>query len=225
MPEQTLPPATTRPPAPDHARSDPPATLDAGRAARVAGLGYLVIFVLAVAANTVLSTADLPAVGTVPEPGVAVRVAVAAFLVVAVVDVLVAWALHVLLAPEEPQLSLLAAWLRVVHAVLMTAGAVVLTSLGESVFTALWMAGLLFFGGHLVLLASLLRSRGVAPWLPRLLTVAGAAYALDTLLHLTLADYDAVAPLMLLIVAVPSVVGELWLAVWLVRGAPVRRTP
>lgn len=191
--------------------------------ARAAGLGYVAIFVLAIAANTVVSTADLPAVGATPEPALALRLAAAGFVVLAVVDVLVAWALHLLVRPVSPDVSALAAGLRAVHAVLMGAGAAVLLSLGEQAFSALWMAGLLFFGGHLVLLAGLLRRVGVHRGLVLLLRVAGAAYAVDTVLHLTLADYDAVAAVMLPLVALPSVLGEGWLTIWLLRGGPHRR--
>lgn len=223
MPESTVSPRTPRPGRADHMDTrtrgaGAPGGVTARQAARLAGVGYLAIFVLAILANSTVTTADLPATGAF-EASAAVRAAAAAFVVVGVVDVLVAWALHVLLGPDSPQVSLLAAWMRVLHAVLMAAGAAVLTTLGEDVFTALWMTGLLFFGVHLVLLAGLIASRGVSRWLPVLLRVAGTAYAVDTVLHLVLSDYDVVAGVMLPIVAVPSVVGELWLAIWLLRGA------
>ncbi len=45
--------------------------------------------------------------------------------------------------------------------------------------------------------------------------VAGAAYVLDRVAHLLLPDYEAAAGLFLALVAVPSVVGEMSFAVWL----------
>ena len=46
--------------------------------------------------------------------------------------------------------------------------------------------------------------------------MAGAGYVADTLARLLLTDYQAVADLMLAVVAAPSVVFEMSLAIWLV---------
>ena len=54
---------------------------------------------------------------------------------------------------------------------------------------------------------------------------AGAAYVVDTVAHLVLADYQASADLLLAIVAGPSIVGEMSFAVWLLLVATGRRTP
>ena len=45
--------------------------------------------------------------------------------------------------------------------------------------------------------------------------VAGLAYVVDTAANGLLTDYDDVEDLFLVIVAVPSVIAELWLALWL----------
>ncbi|MEJ5868462.1 DUF4386 domain-containing protein [Pseudokineococcus sp. 5B2Z-1] len=222
------------------------ATTSPRRAALVAGSGYAGIFVLAVLANFVVledvrGAGDPAAVArAVADREVLVRAAAAAFLLVAVLDVVVAWALDVLLAPVHRDLSRLAAWLRLVHAVLMGAGASVLVvaagpagggtttpaqraqqvGLLLEVFDVLWLAGLLAFGVHLVLLAVLLGlSRRAPVLLGAVLAVAGGAYATDTLARYLLPAYEDVAAVLLVVVAVPSVLGELALTVWLlVRG-------
>jgi hypothetical protein len=51
------------------------------------------------------------------------------------------------------------------------------------------------------------------------LVVAGAAYITDTVANALLANYDDFETLFLIIVAVPSVVGELWLGLWLLLRA------
>ena len=58
------------------------------------------------------------------------------------------------------------------------------------------------------------------PWfLGILLMLAGAGYVIDTLANAFLANYDDYATVFLLIVAVPSVVGELAFTIWLLwRG-------
>ena len=48
---------------------------------------------------------------------------------------------------------------------------------------------------------------------------AGAAYIVDTLARAVIADYADFENLFLAIVAIPSVVGELWFTVWLLRNA------
>jgi hypothetical protein len=45
--------------------------------------------------------------------------------------------------------------------------------------------------------------------------VAGAAYIIDTLARAVLSDYADVENLFLAIVAIPSVIGELWFTLWL----------
>jgi hypothetical protein len=59
--------------------------------------------------------------------------------------------------------------------------------------------------------------------LSAVLAVAGAAYITDTLAHLVLVDYARYADVLLAMVAVPSVVAELWFTVWLLTSA--RRLP
>ena len=58
-------------------------------------------------------------------------------------------------------------------------------------------------------------------WVPRamtwLLMAAGVAYVADTAAHGLLADYESYASLFLAIVAVPSLIGEGWLGLWLLR--------
>ena len=70
-------------------------------------------------------------------------------------------------------------------------------------FDAAWLIGLAVFGVHLVLLGVLVLRSGLAPRVMAvLLMVAGAAYVLDTVAHVALPDYAAVAGVMLALVAV-----------------------
>lgn len=83
-----------------------------------------------------------------------------------------------------------------------------------------WLIGLVCFGVHLILLGYLILKSGFIPRvLGILLILAGAGYVSDTLANALLADYDAYATVFLLIVAVPTVVGELAFTIWLLwRG-------
>ncbi len=218
---------------------------DPRRGALVAAVGYAAIFVLAIFANFM-------AVGPVLHPGDAAattdalldgerafRLGAAAFLVVFVVDVVLAWALHVLFRGVHHDVSLLAAWCRLTYTVFLGISLVFLdaalrladSASGEDLvlvamhaFDTAWVVGLAAFGLHLVLLGRLLWLGGGPRWLAVGLPVAGAAYVADTVARLVLTDYQAVADAMLVLVAVPSVVFELSLGVWLVLVARGRAT-
>lgn len=225
------------------------------RAAVIAGIGYVALFVLAVFANFVViegmvvsGDAAATVANIAAAPGT-FRLGIAVFLLVAVIDVVVAWALLVLLREVAPDRSLLAAWLRVLHSVFLgvalaslyqadhlvstvaglpAAGAGATAAqvmLALDTFDAMWLVGLLFFGLHLVAVATLLVGPRVAPRILRVvLIVAGVAYVVDTLVQTVASDYDAIAGVMLALVAVPSVIGEAGLGLWLLAraGRPAR---
>ncbi len=231
------------------ARSAPTTSPRAG-AGWAAG-GYVAIFVLAIFANFL-------AVGAVLDPGDAAattadlaaaettfRVGVVAFLAIFLVDLVIAWGLHMLFRGVHADLSLLAAWARVVYTVFLGVSLVFLHAalqvadgsvggaavdaepavlLALQAFDFTWVVGLACFGLHLALLGVLLlRAVGAPRILGWLLPVAGLAYAADTVARIALADYQAVADVFLVVVAVPSVVAELGLTVWLVLVATGRR--
>lgn len=216
-----------------------------------AAAGYVAIFVLAVFANFMAVGAVLDprdAAGTTADLAAAettFRAGVLAFLAIFLVDLVVAWALHVLLRGVHADLSLLAAWARLVYTVFLGVSLVFLHAallladgrvggvevdpepavlLALQAFDFTWVVGLACFGVHLALLgALLLRAAGAPRLLGVLLPVAGLAYAADTVARIVLSDYDAVAGVFLAVVAVPSVVAELGLTVWLVLVATGRR--
>lgn len=157
-----------------------------------------------------------------------------------VVDVVIAWALYILFRADAPDLSLLTAWFRLVYTILLgvaligfflvlepVSGAEYLTAfeprqldaqvmLYLDVFNFAWLIGLVCFGVHLVLLGYLVRTSAFAPTLLGIvLMLAGAAYVLDTVANALLANYEEYGTVFLVIVALPSVAGELAFTVWL----------
>lgn len=224
--------------------------LSARQAALVAGFGYVGIFVLAIFANffvleRLVETGDAAATASnIAESETLFRFALVAFLVVFLLDILIAWALYVFFRATSPEVSLLAAWFRLAHALIMGAALVFFFVVLELVsgadylgafapgqldaqvtfflegFDTLWLIGLAAFGIHLALLGFLvLRSAAIPKVLGILLYVAGAAYVIDTVAHGLLASYLDYETVFLVIVVVPSVIGELAFAVWLLlRG-------
>ena len=215
-------------------------------AARVAGIGYAMLFVLAIFANFIVRERLVDAddasatIDNLVADGQLFRAGTAAFIVVFLIDIAVAWALYVLLAAGGTSRSLVAAWFRLAHTVLLGVAATFMflalrlatgtmaagldradreawTSLAIEAFDFTWLVGLAAFGVHLVLTGRLLASAMQARLLGVVLAVAGAAYLVDTAAYTLLADYADHDDLFLAIVAIPSVVAELGFTVWLLR--------
>lgn len=199
----------------------------------VAGGSYLVIFVAAMYANFfVLDSLLQDPVGTVEQNGMHVRFGALAFLVAAVFDVFVAWALYVLY--KDHVFSSVSTCFRVIHAAIMGAAVFALVPVLElasseailtqvSVFNTLWLIGLFFFGFHLMLLARIVKHIRI---IPLFLMLAGIMYIVDTSAHFVLPNYDTYAETFLMLVAVPAILGEMAFALWLLyRGGKASVTP
>jgi hypothetical protein len=96
------------------------------RAAVVAGLGLLVMAVLAgtmfaAYENLVVSGDAAKTARNIVDHELLLRTIICGFLIVAVLDVVVAWALYVFLSPANRSIALLSAWFRVVYAAVFAA--------------------------------------------------------------------------------------------------------
>lgn len=220
------------------------------QAARIAGYGYLVIFVLAIFANFVARSALIEAddaaatAQNIAESALLFRSGLVSFMIVFALDVVIAWALYIFFRQVSRDLSLLTAWFRLVYTTLLgvalASSFVVLRLVSDGdrlggleraqldaqvmlyldAFDYAWLIGLACFGIHLVLLGYLSLRSGVVPRVIGLLLVlAGVAYVVDTVANALLANYDDHETLFLVIVAVPSLIGEMAFAIWLlIRG-------
>ena len=218
------------------------------RAGIIAGIGYVVLFVFAIFGNFfVIESLVVPddaaaTVANLAESGTTFRFGILAFLVIFLVDVVVAWALYVLLSPYAQRLSLAMAWMRIVYTVMLGVGIVFLMAAAGLVdggstdidqvglmldaFDYSWMIGLAAFGLHLGLLGYLLVTTRVAPRLLGILVVvAGIAYVADTTFFTLLSDYESYAGAFLAMVAVPSIIAELGVTIWLFAGAGKEAPP
>jgi Domain of unknown function (DUF4386) len=211
------------------------------RAGVVAGVALLVMVALAAFANFVvvqgmLTPGDGPATAAeiVAREGT-FRLGVLAWLLIVVLDVVIAWALYRVFRPVSPAVSMLAAVFRFAYAAVLlvavgqllravdvlTADSTLTASGADGVggrallelnaFQDLYDLGLFLFGIHLALLGYLsLRSDFIPKVVGALLVVAGAGYAFDTV--------GAVLALELPTVSVFTFLGELLLALWLLVG-------
>lgn len=191
-----------------------------------AGASYFIIFFAAIFANFYVIEAILrEPVLTIKNSHLLVRWGIMAFMVTVVFDVVVAWALNELY--KFHSLSVLSMLFRMMHAAIMAVAIFALVStlsLSDgaeilkqvNIFNTIWLIGLFFFGVHLILLGKIMT---YPRWITWFLILAGNMYIIDTTAHFVLPDYSIHAPIFLVLVAIPSIVGEMSLAVWLlVKG-------
>lgn len=200
--------------------------------AALAGFGNLVVVEGLVTSGDAAKTAD-----DILASNGAFRLGVASLYLVVVLDVVVAWALFRVFSPVSTDIARLAAWFRLAYAGVLAVAVSqlagipdLLNSEGSSaVFTAeelqgqvllktttfddIWMAGLILFGVHLLLVGYLAYKSGYVPRvLGVLLVIAGAGYAFDSLVTV-LSGGSPFA------ISTVTFLGEFLLGLWLlIRG-------
>ncbi len=216
------------------------------KAAIIAGLGLLVMTMLAIFANffvfqklivpgdTALTTNNI-----IASQGL-FRIGIFSFLAVAILDVIVAWGLYILLEPVNKYIALLTAWFRVVYAAIFAAALNNLVSVLSLVtntdylkvfeaeqlhvtvmfslnaFDNGWNIGLAIFGLHLVVLGYLVFK---SAYMPRFL---GILLIIAGLGYLIDSFGKILIPDYNMTIAMFTFIGELLLMFWLlIKGAKI----
>jgi hypothetical protein len=164
-------------------------------------------------------------------------VIICSFLIIAILDLVVAWALYVLFKPVNKSISLLASWFRLIYAGILGAalinlfivsqllsGASYLTAFDQNqlntlamlffnTFTYGWNIALVFFGFHLLILGYLVFNSGYFPkFLGILVSIASSGYIIDSFGKFLSPNYS-------ISIAKYTFVGEALLIFWLLwRG-------
>jgi hypothetical protein len=209
--------------------------------ALVAGLGLLVMAVLApiahfgVLQSLIVHTDGAATVANIVASEGSFRFAIAAFLVVTFLDIVVAWALYVLLRPVNEVVALLVGWLRVVAPAVFAVALANLLDVAQllggerstlppeqvqaQVMASLasfgngWDISLAIFGLHLLGLGFLLfRSVNFPRFLGVLVVVAGVGYLADSFARILVPDFGFTFSLV-------TFVGEALLILWLLWRA------
>lgn len=213
------------------------------QAAVIAGLGYLIVFIFGFAnirreKLTVRGDAAVTASNIVAAES-RFRAGTASWIVVLVADVVVAWALYVFLKPVGESLSLLTAWVRLVYVAIAAIAVVnllsavgVLTDADKSEgfradqrnaqamlflrsYDFGFNVGFVFFGLHILGLGYLIvRSDYIPTVLGVLLIVASVSYLFDSFACFLSSSYGS-NEAHSLVFAIPAVISELSLTVWL----------
>jgi hypothetical protein len=208
------------------------------RAAIVAGLGLLALSLLGFSCFLAFERLVVEGDATLTARNIAdhelqFRLVAAGFVIVAGLDVLVAWALYVLLRPVNPSIAVLSAWLRVAYAAVLAAASANLAAavnlqtdadsqrmfgtrqldaqvmLSVNQFSDGWDVALVIFGLHLLVLGYLLFGSTFVPKVIGILVaIASLGYLIDSFGALLSSSYDAN-------VAGFTFAGELLLMVWL----------
>lgn len=191
--------------------------------ALLTGISYGIIFFAAIFANFfVLEAIKNAPIETVQSNGMFIRLGIIAFLIAAVFDVIIAWALFQFY--EHHHLSRLSTYFRLIHAVIMGIAVFTLVvvfqfdSAGDilfqvGIFNTIWLIGLFFFGIHLLLLSRIIiRPKFIAIFIG----IAGLMYCIDTIAQFGMPNYAQYQNFFLLLVAIPSVVGEMSFALWMI---------
>jgi hypothetical protein len=220
-----------------------------GKAAVVAGIGLLLMMIPAIFANfAVVEGLIVPGDAATTASNIAdnatlFRLGIGCFMIVAILDLLVTWALYIVLKPVNKSLSLLAAWGRLVYTTILAVALPFLVTalrlvedagyqaalgaeglqaqvlLSAGAFNDVWAFGYLFFALHLLLIGYLAFKSGYIPKILGILVmVSSFSYLIDNVARLLLPAYgDYTAVFMILLV--PAFLGEPLLAVWLlIRG-------
>lgn len=223
----------------------PSRALSPRQAALIAGLAILLLAVVAafsygVVFKGLVVPADATAtVARIQSAALLFRCGLLGWLLIVVLDVLVAWALYLFLEPVHKSFALLTAWFRLSYTgflavALLALGmvAVLLAEESRSAFDArqvkglvllfltafehIWSMGLVLFGLHLLGLAYLVfQSDGMPKYLGTFLAIAALGYLLIPMAQLLLPVYSPQIAFLERLWSVPMALGELALALWL----------
>jgi hypothetical protein len=166
------------------------------------------------------------------------RLAILGFIVVVVLDVIVSWGLYLFFEPVNRNVSLLAAWLRLLYTAVF---AVAIFNLGHAVsilhtgvlemdqlqaqallslsaFNNGWDLSLAIFGLHLILVGYLaLKADYVPKILGILVVICGLGYAFDAVAGLLFPDFGVTVSLV-------TFIGEVLLGLWLaIKGLSAKQ--
>lgn len=215
----------------------------------IAGISLLLMAIIAPIANfSILQGLIDPndvakTVSNITENIGTFRIGIVLFLIVAILDILIAWSLYIFLRPQNKSLSLLTAWLRIVYASILCVviinlinvlqllnGAYYLTAFSESqlqtqimlslnMFSQGWELGLIIFGFHLLLLGYLILKAGyMRKILGILILLAASGYVIDGFGKLLLTDYS-------ISISMFTFIGEVVLIFWLlIVGRKIKET-
>lgn len=213
----------------------------------IAGIGLILMAILApIASFSIMQGLIVPddaakTVSNIVASEGLFRIGIRFFLIVAVLDIIVAWALYIFLKPVNKSLSLLTAWFRIVYATMLGVVLIYLINVLQLVngadylaafetnqlqaqvmlslknFTLGWELGLIIFGFHLLLLGYLVFKAGyMRKILGILIILTSLGYLIDGFGKLLSSNYN-------INIAMFTFIGEVILIFWLlIKGRKIK---
>lgn len=176
------------------------------------------------------------------------RAGILGWVLIMACDVAAAWALYLVMKPVHPGLSLLGAWLRLAYTAVLgiAVSSLIVVSLltdnreltlsgftrGEAqaevmlilqAFEAVWSAGLILFGGHLLIIGVLAVNSQNVPKPVSVLLLAGFGYIVVHLCGILVPGYEEALQIIKWVFMLPMTAGELGLGIWLLFKVPAVR--
>ncbi len=212
-------------------------------AAIIGGFALLIISVLApvgyygLIQNLIVPGDSATTVSNIKASEGVFRIGICCLLINAVLDLVIAWALYIVLKPVNNSISLLSAWFRLAYTVILVvalsnfvnvlqllSGAEYLATFEPNQLNAkvmlllatyenVWNLGYVLFGFHLIILGYLVFKSDYLPkFLGILIKIAGFGYLIDALGTVLFPNYS-------LNIAIYTFIGEPLLLIWLLmRG-------
>jgi len=216
------------------------------KAAIVAGVVVLIMFIAGIIAeflsrrSLVVPGDAATTVNNIMANEMLFRTGIGSYLIILILDVVLAWAFYVFLKQVNKSLSLLAAWFRLVYTAVfgiallnlvtvlpLLSGADYLAvfetdqlhaqvMLSLNAFSDGWAIGYVFFSLHLFVLGYLVFKSGYIPRiLGVLLIIASFGYLIANPAKLVLPNYADYEAIILLVVFLPCLIGEMAFCLWL----------
>lgn len=168
------------------------------------------------------------------------RLIILSFVVILILDVVIAWALYFFFKQVNEPLSLLCAWFRLIGAAFLGVALLNLSSALQLLnnipqnealimnslrtFLDVWSLGLMVFACHMFLLGQLILKAGYIPKVLGIITLfAALSYLLSNMAHLLLPNYDQYKGTVDMVLSLPMALGELGIAIWLMfKGGKIK---
>lgn len=196
--------------------------------ALVAGFAYGYVFNSVYVQNQPATTLH-----NIKAVGILFPAAVVSFIIILLLDILVAWALYHYFKQNKQTLSLLSAWFRILYTSVLAVSIIYLFSamqesykdsiVAEHVqnnmdnFLSIWCFGLIIFSIHLAALGKLiLKSTDIPNIIGYITIVAAACYFGTNVANLLWEDYEHYKKTLEMALSIPMALGELVLAGWLI---------
>ena len=170
------------------------------------------------------------------------RLEILGWLIIVIMDLIVAWGFYMFLKPFHPGFALLAGWLRLLYTAVLAIAVshLVITNgmvqnsvsrmssdnvaqqvMGSiTAFEAIWSLGLIIFGLHLIAVGLIaMDTRKIPKFISILVILAGFSYSLIHFMYGFIPQIERFTGILELILMAPMFIGELGFGIWLLwRG-------